>query len=153
MSHIQTDHLFDITLAVEAPLQLIGHAPFGDRRIAKVTGGSFEGPNIKGTVRGGGGDWILVRNDGVMQLDVRLVLETDDGALIYMTYTGLRHGPDDVMARLNDGQPVNRNDYYFRIVPSFETSAEKYLWLNKVICIGSGDRTPTGPVYNVYRVL
>lgn len=153
MSHIQTEHLFDITLAVEAPLQLLGHTPFGERKIAKVTGGSFEGPSLKGTVRGGGGDWILVRNDGVTQLDVRLVLEADDGALIYMTYKGLRHGPEEVMARMNAGQPVNRDDYYFRITPSFETSAEKYLWLNKAVCVGSGDRTPSGPVYNVYRVL
>lgn len=153
MSHIQTEHLFDINLQVEAPLQLLGHTPFGERKIAKVTGGSFEGPGLKGTVRGGGGDWILVRNDGVTQLDVRLVLETDDSALIYMAYKGLRHGPEEVMARLNVGQTVNRDDYYFRITPSFETSADKYLWLNKAVCVGAGDRTPGGPVYNVYRVL
>lgn len=153
MSHIQTEHLFDISLAVEAPLQLLGHTPYGDRRIAKVMGGHFEGPNLKGTVRSGGGDWLLFRNDGVTELDVRLVLETDDGALIYMTYGGLRHGPEDVMARLNAGEKVDPADYYFRITPRFETSAAKYLWLTKAICIGTGDRTPTGPVYNVYRVL
>lgn len=153
MSHIQTEHLFDVTLQVENPLQMLGKTPFGERRIAKVTGGKFEGPNIRGTVRGGGGDWILVRNDGVTQLDVRIVLETDDGALIYMTYKGLRHGPEEVMQRLAAGQKVDRSEYYFRITPLFETGSDKYAWLNKAVCVASGDRTPTGPIYNVYRVL
>ena len=153
MSDIQTEHLFDITLDVEAPLQELGDTPFGQRRIAKVMGGTFEGPSIKGTARGGGGDWILVRNDGVTQLDVRLVLETDDGALIYMTYKGLRHGPAEVMARMAAGEHVDPAEYYFRTAPLFETSSEKYGWLNKCVCVATGDRTPSGPVYKIYKVL
>ena len=119
LPQIKLEHLFTISLTVEAPLQLIGQTPFGDRRIAKVGGGTFEGRKLKGTVRGGGGDWILVRADGVTQLDVRLVLETDDKELIYMTYRGLRHGPAAVMERLGRGETVDPSEYYFRTTPYF----------------------------------
>jgi len=153
MQPIQLEHLFTVSLGVESPLQMIGQTPFGDRRIAKVTGGSFEGRKLKGIVRAGGGDWILVRQDGVTQLDVRLVLETDDKALIYMTYKGLRHGPAAVMERLNRGETVDPGQYYFRTTPYFETGAEKYAWINRICCLATGHRLPTGPVYTVYEVL
>ena len=81
------------TSSVAMPLTPIGQSQYGDRRIARVTDGTFEGPKLSGTVHDGGGDWIINRPDGVTQLDVRLTMETADGALIYMTYTGLRHGP------------------------------------------------------------
>jgi hypothetical protein len=153
MQTIRLEHLLTITLAVEAPLQMLGQTPFGERRIAKVTGGSFEGNKLKGTVRGGGGDWILVRNDGVTQLDVRLVMETDDKELIYMTYRGLRHGPAPVMDRVNRGETVDPSEYYFRTTPYFETGSSKYSWINRICTVGTGHRLPTGPVYTVYEVL
>lgn len=153
MSEIKTEHMFDVTIAVEMPLQLLGQTPLGDRRIAKVMGGSFSGPAGSGKVLPGGGDWILNRADGVTQLDVRLVLETDDGAMIYMTYKGLRHGPKDVMDRMAAGEQVNPADYYFRTTPFFETSSEKWSWINKCCCIATGDRTPEGPVYSIFKVL
>jgi hypothetical protein len=153
MSEISTEFIFEVSIHVEAPVQMLGATPFGERRIAKVTGGDFEGPGIKGHVRGGGGDWMLVRADGATQLDVRLILETDDGALIYMTYCGLRHGPADVIARLNAGEKVDPSLYYFRTAPMFETASEKYAWINKCVCIATGDRLPTGPIYRVFKVL
>ena len=96
---------------------------------------------------------MVIRPDGVLQLDVRLTLETDDGALIFMTYRGVRHGPDDVIARLNGGEDVDPSEYYFRTAPFFETSAGKYAWLNSIICIGKGNRIPAGPTYRVFEVL
>jgi hypothetical protein len=84
---------------------------------------------------------------------VRIVLQTDDGAAIGLTYRGLRHGPDEVMAKVNSGQPVDPSEYYFRIVTSFETAAPKYAWLNKVFGIGTGSRPPEGPVYDIFEVL
>jgi hypothetical protein len=153
LPQIKLEHLFTISLTVEAPLQLIGQTPFGDRRIAKVGGGSFEGRKLKGTVRGGGGDWILVRSDGVTQLDVRLVLETDDKELIYMTYRGLRHGPAAVMERLGRGESVDPSAYYFRTTPYFETGSAKYGWINRICALATGARPPSGPVYTVYEVL
>ena len=152
MSDVRTALLFEITL-VTAPPQLLGKTPLGDRRIVVVTGGSFEGPKLRGTVEPGGTDWILLRPDGALQLDVRLSLKTDDGALIGMTYRGFRHGPPAVIERLNRGERVDASEYYFRTAPLFETSAPRYDWLNRIVAIGIGHRLPQGPVYRVFEVL
>ena len=152
MSGIDTEFLFRIAIDVARIVEL-GETPFGRRRIAEISGGSFEGPRLKGRVAPGGGDWVLVRRDGVTQLDVRLTLETDDGALIYMTYRGARHGPAEVIARLDAGEAVDPSSYYFRTAPFFETAADNYAWLNGIVAVASGERTPQGPVYHVYQVV
>lgn len=153
MAEIRTEYLFTIKIDVEIPLQMLGKTPYGERRIAKILGGSFAGDRLKGTVLPGGGDWLLHRADDVTQLDVRLTLQTDDAALIYMTYRGMRHGPAAVIDRLNRGEAVDPSEYYFRIAPLFETSADKYQWINKLIAVGSGRRLPQGPVYEIFQVL
>jgi hypothetical protein len=105
-------------------------------------------------VHDAGGDWILNRTDGVTQLDVRLTMQTDDGALIYMTYKGLRHGPADVMAKLAAGETVDPSLLYFRTAPFFETAADgKYAWMNKAVFVATGRREPSGPIYRVFQVL
>jgi hypothetical protein len=88
-----------------------------------------------------------------VHLDVRLILQTDDGALIAMTYRGIRHGPAEVLARLDRGEPVAPTDYYFRISALFETSDVRYDWLNRVVAAGSGQRLPAGPVYSLFEIL
>lgn len=153
MAEIRTEYLFTIKIDVEIPLQMLGKTPYGERRIAKILGGSFAGDRLKGTVLPGGGDWLLHRADDVTQLDVRLTLQTDDAALIYMTYRGMRHGPAAVIDRLNRGEAVDPSEYYFRIAPLFETSADKYQWINKLIAVGSGRRLPQGPIYEIFQVL
>jgi hypothetical protein len=154
MSEIQTEFVMEMRLSVAMPLTALGNTQYGDRRIARVTGGTFEGPKLKGTVHDGGGDWILNRTDGVTQLDVRLTMQTDDGALIYMTYKGLRHGPADVMAKLAAGEPVDPSLLYFRTAPFFETAADgKYAWMNKAVFVATGRREPSGPIYRVFQVL
>lgn len=152
MSDIATEFLFRATFDVPRIVDL-GATPFGHRRIAEVAGGTFEGPKLKGRALPAGGDWLLLRNDGILQLDVRVTLETDDGALIYMTYRGARHGPAEVMARLNAGEAVDPSEYYFRTAPFFETSSDKYAWLNGIVSVATGHRTSAGPVYDVYQVL
>ena len=152
MPEIKTEFLFKIALEVPPVLDL-GATPFGHRRIARIAGGMFEGPKLKGTVLPGGGDWLLFRHDQVLQLDVRLVMETDDKHLIGMTYRGLRHGPKDVIDAIARGEEVNPASYYFRIVPWFETASDKYGWLNNIVSVGLGHRLPTGPIYQVFEVL
>ena len=139
MPEIKTELLFKITLEVP-PILDLGETPYGRRRIARVAGGTFEGPKLKGKVLDGGGDWLLLRRDGVLQLDVRQTLETDDKQHIYMTYRGYRHGPKDVIDRLNRGEAVDPSLYYFRTTPWFETSAPSYAWLNRAVCVGTGAR-------------
>lgn len=150
---IQTRPLFEIRLQVPQVLD-IGDTPLGRRRIAAVTGGEFHGERLRGTVVGApAGDWLLLRPDGVTVLDVRVLLRTDDGEHIYMSYRGVRHGPADVMARLAAGEMVDPADYYFRISPVFETAAKKYEWINRIVAVGVGRREPSGPVYAVEEVL
>src|SRR6202000_622480 len=93
----------------------------------------------------GGGDWTLLRADGVLELDLRLTLQTDDGALIHMSSFGLRHGPPDVIAALGSGELVATARYYFRTAPRVETSAPQYAFLNRLLAIASGDRRARGP--------
>ena len=152
MPEIRTAHLMTLTLSVSG-MQPIGATPNGNRRIGLVAGGKFEGPKLKGTVLPGGADWIIGRPDGSTTLDVRIVLETDDGAAIGMTYRGMRHGPAAVMERMNAGQFVDPSEYYFRTSVAFETAAPKYDWLNRIIAIGTGSRPPEGPIYDIFEVL
>jgi hypothetical protein len=153
MRMIQTRPLFEIQLQVPTVLDL-GETPAGRRRIATVAGGEFHGERLRGTVVGApAGDWLLQRRDGVTVLDVRLLLRTQDGEHIYMSYRGVRHGPPEVMARLAAGESVDPGSYYFRIAPVFETAAANYAWLNKIIAVGTGRREPAGPVYSIHEVL
>src|SRR6476646_634811 len=87
-------------------VQRIGGVPHGIRVTAPIASGHFEGTRLRGKVLPGGGDWTLLRGDGVLELDLRLTLETDDGALIHMASFGLRHGPPDVIAAIGRGEPV-----------------------------------------------
>ena len=152
MAEIRTAHLFTLALSV-GEMQMLGKTPKGDRRVGVVEGGRFEGARLKGTVLKGGSDWLLLRPDGALQLDVRLTLKTDDGAIIGMTYGGFRHGPQAVIDRLTRGEKVDPSEYYFRVAPFFETAAEKYGWLNRLVAIATGNRLPQGPVYEVFEVL
>jgi Protein of unknown function (DUF3237) len=138
---------------VVPPPQKLGAVPHGTRVIAPITSGSFEGPRLRGKVLPGGGDWTLLRADGVLELDLRITLETDDGALINMSSFGFRHGPADVLAALARGETVDPSKYYFRTTPRFETSAPSYAYLNRVIAIASGDRRAGGPIYTIEEVL
>ena len=139
----------EITLA---PPQELGQAPLGRRRIIPITGGRFRGERLSGRVLPGGADWQILRADGVSQLEARYMLETDDGALVYVRNVGLRHGPPEVLARLAAGEPVDPSLYYMRTTPSFETGAAKYLWLNKLVCVATGARLKDAVELDVYDV-
>ncbi len=152
MTEICTQPLFTMRLQV-SELQQVGDAPGGKRVVGVVSGGTFEGARLKGTVLPGGSDWIIVRTDGAFALDVRLVLKTDDGALISMTYKGLRHGSPEVLAKVARGEPVPPKELYFRTAIFFETAVEKYGWINRIIGLGTGHRPPEGPAYEVFELL
>jgi uncharacterized protein DUF3237 len=139
----------EITLA---PPQELGAAPLGRRRIIPITGGRFRGERLSGRVLPGGADWQIVRADGVSQLEARYTLETDDGALVYVHNTGLRHGSPEVLARLSAGEPVDPSLYYMRTTPTFETGAVKYAWLNRVVSIATGARLANAVELEVFEV-
>lgn len=139
----------EITLA--APQEL-GDTPHGRRRVIPITGGSFRGERLTGRVLAGGADWQVVRADGVAELDARYTLETVDRALIYVRNFGYRHGPADVIRRLMAGEPVDPALYYMRTTPRFETGAERYRWLNGLICVASGARRAAAVELEVFEV-
>jgi hypothetical protein len=133
---IDTRPLMVLRLAT-APIQEIGSTPEGALTIFPVTGGSFEGERLRGKVLAGGGDWVTARSNGMMTLDLRIALETDDGSLIHMTFTGIR---DD----------ANR---YFRTVSRFETAVPRYAFLNRLLAVGTADIGPEGPVHLIDEIL
>ena len=145
--------VFTLTLTVPT-IEDIGNTPYGTRKIATVTGGTFVGERLRGTVLPSpAGDWLLLRTDGVLCLDVRMTLKTDDGALIYLHYNGMRHGPQDVLDRMAKGEDVDPALYYMRASPVFETASAKYGWLNRAVFVAIGRRVAAGPIYEVYEVL
>ena len=152
LKRVRTQPLFVMRLDVRK-LLIVGATPGAYRRIGVVPGGSFEGERLSGEVLDVGSDWQTVRNDGATTLNVRLVLKTMDDALICMTYHGVRHGPPDVVERIEKGEVVDPTSYYFRINPLFETAAAKYNWINRVVGVGLGHRSPDGPIYSVFEVL
>jgi hypothetical protein len=127
--------------------------PYGNRTVVPVTGGHFEGQRLRGEILFGGGDWLLLRSDNVLELDLRITLETDDHARIYMTFQGLRHGAPEVIAALGRGEAVDRASYYFRTVPRFETSTESYAFLNRMVTVGVGEARPDGAIHRIYEIL
>lgn len=114
--------------------QVMPRGPHGTRVFAHVLGGRVEGPRLRATVAPGA-DWVTVRADGWAQLDVRLVLTADDGAVISMEYKGVL-GPD--------GNP--------RTAPLFQAAAEQHQWLNHVQAIAIGTPRADGVIYEVYAL-
>jgi hypothetical protein len=152
MTNFRFRPLFIFIIDVAKP-SIIGKTPGVDRRVGEITGGTFEGERLGGKILSGGSDWQSVRGDGTWELNVRIVLETDDRHLIGMTYRGLRHGPKEVIDAITRGEVVSPADYYFRVVPFFETASEKYGWLNGIVSVGLGHRLPSGPIYQIFEVL
>src|SRR5690606_15886796 len=98
-------------------LTTIGATPVGTRLIAPVVSGTIQGPNLNGTLIGPSGDWLLVRSDDVGQIDVRGTIETDDGALIYMTYRGYLTRVMELLPRWANGEEITPDEHYFVTTP------------------------------------
>jgi hypothetical protein len=150
----ELEFAFQINIRVEPGKGLeVGHTPKGFRRMIPISGGYFEGPNIKGDVLPGGYDFQLMRTDNLLEIDARYVLQTDDGARVTIVNRGLRHGPSEVMEQIARGEDVPPSLYYFRSVPLFETGVKRYEWLMKTIFVATGVRHSDEVVITVYKVL
>lgn len=150
---LQSRPLFTLLLALHPTLDL-GQTPAGGRRVFAVSGGSFAGERLRGTVSPLiGSDLFLARTDGTFQQDVRLLLVADDGALILMTYRGVRRASKAIDERLARGEAVDPSEYYLRTTPVFETSAPEHAWLNGIVAVAKGARRPGGVEYEVFEIL
>ena len=135
---LPVEHLFRLALTLGGR-NVIPGGPAGTRVIVLVSGGTFEGPRLRGTVvTNSGADWVLQRADGSFKLDVRLTLVTDDGAVIYMAYNGV--------GMVVEGKNVIRS------APLFETGDERYAWLNRVQAVGIGRSDRESVNYDVYAL-
>src|SRR5688572_7390436 len=142
---------FEVRATVGPPLE-VGAVAQGRRRIVQITGGTFEGPGLRGKVMPDGADWQIIRSDGFTELDTRYTLETDKGEIIYVQNAGMRHAAPDVMKRLLAGEAVDRSQVYFRTVPTFETSSPELQWLTRAMFVGTGERYPNDVRIRFWRV-
>ena len=135
------------------PAQDLGITTYGKRRIIPITGGTFEGPTMRGTILAGGADWQTVRTDGTADLEARYTLKTVDGVLIYIQNKGVRQAKPEVLARLAKGEKVLPSEYYMRTTATFEVAEGKYAWLTKAVVVSTGARLPDHVLLAFYRVL
>lgn len=136
---MQTRPLMTLRL-LTAPTQELGAGPHGTRLVFPIIGGTFVGERLRGEVLQGGADWVIRRADGVLELDLRATLRTDDGALVHMTFEGLRD--DDA-----PGGP------YFRTLPRFDTAVPRYAFLNRMLAVGVGEIRDGLPVHELFELL
>ena len=115
----------------------IGVTPRAERRIIPITGGTFEGPMLRGHVVPGGADWQIVRADGVIELEARYTLMTEAGGLIYVVNRGIRHG----------------TPAYFRTTPVFETAVPELAWMMRSVFVCDAERLADHVVVRFWRVM
>lgn len=151
-SELQWRYLGAMRIEVERQVPL-GVTPSGARRFDILKGGRFDGPRLKGRILGGANDNLVQRGDGAFHPDVRLVLETDDGAHVLITYRGIRIASDAVHQRLMRQEIVPYTEFYLRNAPFFETSAPQHDWLNRILSIGVGRRDGPWVIYEVFEIL
>ncbi len=131
----------------------LGEIAEGRRRIVPLTGGTFTGPELNGTLLTGvSADWQIVLPDGTALGDIRYTLQTDDGNLLYVQSRGVRHGSPEVFARLARGEDVDASEYTFRTSTQIETAAPRLDWLNKGVFISVGGRRPGAVIYETYLI-
>ena len=124
----------ELKLFIEAEIVLGEVQDLGNRRIVRVMGGKFWSAELNGTILVGGGDWQNIRPDGVVDIDTRYTLKTDDGALIYLTNQGLRDGG------------------YMRTFSRFESNDARYVWLNKRLFVSDGAKVDGVVKHKFYEV-
>lgn len=156
---LEARYLCTVEFEVAGGLIAIGASPFGDRRLGYVTGGRFMGPRLAGIVLPGGGNWSqggrLGSDLSIGTFDARVVWQTREGDLIYVTYSGRSRVPDGVRALFADpaSPAVDPGDYYLRIAPVFETASARFGWLNGILAVGVGERTSFGVRHIVHEIL
>lgn len=134
------------------PAVELGTGPEGRRRMIPILSGSVEGPDLKGTVEGGGADWQKVWADGTIDLEARYVIRAEDGTRISVDNRGFRHGAPEVLARLAAGEDVPGSEYYFRTSPRFHAPAGKYAWMARTIFVCTAERKAGEVVLEFWRV-
>lgn len=141
------------TLEVEpGAVRVLGMGRLGQRRIITIAGGKVSGANLNGRILPGGADWLTVNHEGVALLDARYAIETEDGAIVEVVDQGFRHGPQEVMQALVSGQAVSPDEYYMRSSVRLESGDPRYAYVNHMVFVGTGAKTPSGVQIDIYSV-
>ena len=153
MTELKSELIFEYEAELDVP-QMFKPSHVGTRLFLPLKSGTVKGPKLNGIMLPGGGDWLVIRNDGANEIDARFTIQTDDNEIIYTYYRGITMVSPEVQMRIESGEKVDPGQYYYRTTPVFETGAEKYAWLNRIICIGVGtiggwDRAS----YKVFQIL
>ena len=123
----KTEFMWDAKVKIANTI-VLGDSKHGTRRVIPITGGTFNGPKIKGEVLPGGEDWQLVRPDGDTELNARYLLKTDDGIVIQVINKVLIHMP----SKEEKTQP------YIKSVIDLEAPTNSpYAYLNHAIFLGT----------------
>ena len=150
---LRSQFAFEARVSVASPLA-IGEASLGLRRVVPITGGTVTGPKLEGRVIPGGADWQFVRPDGVLAIEAKYTLESEDGVLIMVTNRGMRHGSRETIDKLTRGERVDPSQYYFRTTAEFEApSASRYAWLNRAVFVGVAERSANAALVRFFEVL
>jgi hypothetical protein len=114
----------DLALATDRVF-ILGATPVGTRMIAEISGAELAGERVTASMKGlAAADWAVLGDDGLAHFEIRMVLETGDGAQIYLSYTGKADW---------SGGPGSGPIY---AVVDFETADERYQWLNRIQVVG-----------------
>jgi hypothetical protein len=143
--------VFALDCQVAPPIDL-GESPVGRRRIIPILGGTVTGAKLNGKVLPGANDYQIVRRDNVLELEARYIIETGDGAQIFVNNNGIRVADADVLAAQNRGELVDPKLVYFRAVPRFETADPRYQWMMKRLFVCVGTRLPASVQISFFEV-
>jgi hypothetical protein len=151
---LKGEHITDVIVNADpgAPGRI--GSPWGASSVDYIVDGEFDGPKLKGKVLPGGGDWPSFSNDEAnsLQVNVRAVWQTHDGAKLFVQYTGFIVFPREPVTGLPALAELDPGQYYFRVAPIIRTDDERYLWINKVLCVGVGRFTARGVAYRIYQL-
>lgn len=147
---MKLDYLMTYRAELKPPVD-VGPGPLSTRQVYDVTGGTFEGPKLRGTILPSGADWLQIGSDGVGRLDVRATFATDDGAHIYMQYFGVLDFAA-IVEKLAKGEDTEFGEAYFMTTPRFETGDARYAWLNRIVAVAEGLGGTGWVEYRVYQL-
>lgn len=151
LTELPVEHLCDFGVDLE-PAQLIA-TPVGTRMTFIVRGGRVEGQRLRGEILPGGGDWLMVGSDQIGRVDVRATVRTKDDAMLHYESRGVIKIPADGLERLKRGGQLPFEETYVRTTPKFETSDERYAWLNELVIVGYNELSQDHIDYRMYAVL
>ncbi|WP_375410949.1 DUF3237 domain-containing protein [uncultured Methylobacterium sp.] len=140
---MRLEHAFTYTAAVLGP-HVVGRGPFGLRHYYEMAQGFVHGPRLSGRTLGAGADWMLVDPDGVLRMDVRIQLLTDDGAVLCARYRGICEPSERMRSAMEHDEPTRFQDQRIRTCWELECGDPRYDWVNRCLFVGEARLEPAG---------